>query len=78
MRQRAEYYRGDCVLGERDASSSNNGCTPRMLHWKESATTYRALKETMRLNITAMGCDVAATPWQDVQIDTTDHGIHYS
>lgn len=82
MRQRAEYYSGDCILGVKEKNGGKGGgeeggCTPRMLHWKESATTYRALKETMRLDTAMMGCDMAATPWQDVQVDTTDHGIHY-
>jgi hypothetical protein len=82
MRQRSEYYSGDCNLGEKEKTGKGGkegegGCTPRMLHWKESATTYRALKETMRLDTAMMGCDMAATPWQDVQIDTTDHGRHY-
>jgi len=80
MRQRSEYYSGDCILGVKEKSGQGGkegGCTPRMLHWKESATTYRALKETMRLDTTMMGCDMAATPWQDVQVDTTDHGRNY-
>lgn len=74
LRDRAELYGGDCVLGVRE-----EGCTPRLLHWRESARAYAALAGGRALNLTGMQCEApAAGPPApgaiEARIDTTYPG----
>ncbi|EFN55566.1 hypothetical protein CHLNCDRAFT_134048 [Chlorella variabilis] len=66
MKDRMEWYSGDCKLGENEDS-----CTPRLAHWKESALTVAALEAGQPIDVKAMGC---AKPEQDIGINTTFAG----
>ncbi|GAB4822987.1 hypothetical protein N2152v2_010033 [Parachlorella kessleri] len=62
MRDRAQYYSGDCVLGVNEDS-----CTPRLLHWRESAKTFAAIKSLGRLSLDGMHCQPASDALLPVQ-----------
>ncbi|KDD72568.1 hypothetical protein H632_c3183p0, partial [Helicosporidium sp. ATCC 50920] len=51
MRDRAAHYAGNCSLDRPGLA-----CSPLLPHWKESAKTYRALRESRRLDLAKMGC----------------------
>jgi hypothetical protein len=57
---------GDCKLGEKE-----EGCTPRLAHWRESALTYAALAGGAPIDLQGMEC---TKPEKDVQVNTTFAG----
>ncbi|KAI7843139.1 hypothetical protein COHA_003310 [Chlorella ohadii] len=67
MRDRMEWYSGDCRLGVNEAT-----CTPRLQHWKNAALTYAALEGGQPLDLSGMEC---ALPKPDIDINTTTAGL---
>ncbi|KAI3425963.1 hypothetical protein D9Q98_007933 [Chlorella vulgaris] len=66
MKDRMEWYSGDCKLGENEED-----CTPRLAHWKQSAVTYAALAGGAPIDLEGMSC---SKPAKDIQINTTFAG----
>lgn len=69
VRDRMEAYAGDCRLGVNEGA-----CTPRLLHWRESARAHAALAATRRLNLTEMECEEGEVE-DGEEVDTTREGL---
>lgn len=66
MKDRMDWYSGDCKLGENE-----DGCTPRLAHWRNSAKTYEAMKDGQPIDVKGMDC---IKPEKDVEANTTFAG----
>ncbi|KAL4430583.1 hypothetical protein ABPG77_005823 [Micractinium sp. CCAP 211/92] len=66
MKDRLEWYSGNCKLGVNEDS-----CTPRLSHWRESALTVAALQGGQPLDLGGMDC---VRPKNDIDINTTFAG----